>query len=132
MLATGFTNTFAAVLVVGLIIFATAAPITIYAARYGVDIDLLTRGAGFGYLGSTITSLIYAGFTFLFFAIEAAIMALALQLCFGLPLWIGYIVSAGAVIPLAISNCARRSKKQKLLASRMTISIARSQKAPAP
>lgn len=102
MLATGFTNTFAAVLVVGLIIFATAAPITIYAARYGVDIDLLTRGAGFGYLGSTITSLIYAGFTFLFFAIEAAIMALALQLCFGLPLWIGYIVSAGAVIPLVI------------------------------
>ena len=102
MLATGFTNTFAAVLVVGLIIFATAAPITIYAARYGVDIDLLTRGAGFGYLGSTITSLVYAGFTFLFFAIEAAIMALALQLCFGLPLWIGYIVSAGAVIPLVI------------------------------
>ncbi|MBA9070861.1 signal transduction histidine kinase/purine-cytosine permease-like protein/ActR/RegA family two-component response regulator [Methylobacterium sp. RAS18] len=102
VLATGFTNTFAAVLVVGLIIFATAAPITIYAARYGVDIDLLTRGAGFGYLGSTITSLIYAGFTFLFFAIEAAIMALALQLCFGLPLWIGYIVSAGAVIPLVI------------------------------
>ena len=102
MLATGFTNTFAAVLAVGLIIFATAAPITIYAARYGVDIDLLTRGAGFGYLGSTITSLIYAGFTFLFFAIEAAIMALALQLCFGLPLWIGYIVSAGAVIPLVI------------------------------
>ncbi len=102
MLATGFTNTFAAVLVVGLFIFATAAPITIYAARYGVDIDLLTRGAGFGYLGSTITSLVYAGFTFLFFAIEAAIMALALQLCFGLPLWIGYIVSAGAVIPLVI------------------------------
>lgn len=102
MLATGFSNTFAAVLVVGLIIFATAAPITIYAARYGVDIDLLTRGAGFGYLGSTITSLIYAGFTFLFFAIEAAIMALALQLCFGLPLWIGYIVSAGAVIPLVV------------------------------
>ena len=27
---------------------------------YGVDIDLLTRGAGFGYIGSTITSLIYA------------------------------------------------------------------------
>ncbi|MEH3119801.1 MAG: ATP-binding protein [Methylorubrum populi] len=102
MLATGFTNTVAAVLVVGLVIFATAAPITIYAARYGVDVDLLTRGAGFGYLGSTITSLVYAGFTFLFFAIEAAIMALALQLCFGLPLWIGYIVSAGAVIPLVV------------------------------
>nr|WP_246413119.1 ATP-binding protein [Methylobacterium brachythecii] len=102
VLSTGFTNTLAAVLVVGLIIFVTAAPISIYAARHGVDIDLLTRGAGFGYLGSTITSLIYAGFTFLFFAIEAAIMALALQLCFGLPLWLGYVVSAGAVIPLVV------------------------------
>ena len=42
--------------------------------------DLLTRGAGFGYIGSTITSLIYASFTFLFFALEATIMALALKL----------------------------------------------------
>lgn len=102
VLATGFSNTLAAVLVVGVLIFATAAPITIYAARYGVDMDLLTRGAGFGYLGSTVTSLIYASFTFLFFAIEAAIMALALQLCFGLPLWIGYLVCAAVVIPLVV------------------------------
>ncbi|MGT2487045.1 purine-cytosine permease family protein [Methylobacterium oryzae CBMB20] len=101
-LTAGFPNTVAAVLVVGLIIFATAAPITVYAARYGVDMDLLTRGAGFGYLGSTVTSLIYASFTFLFFAIEAAIMALALQLCFGLPLGIGYLLCAGAVIPLVV------------------------------
>jgi hypothetical protein len=27
--------------------------------------DLLTRGAGFGYIGSTLTSLIYASFTFI-------------------------------------------------------------------
>ena len=32
--------------------------------------DLLTRGAGFGYIGSTLTSLIYATFTFIFFALE--------------------------------------------------------------
>ena len=102
VLSAGFPNTLAAVLVVGLIIFATAAPISVYAARYGLDMDLLTRGAGFGYLGSTVTSLIYASFTFLFFAIEAAIMALALQLCFGLPLPIGYLVCAAAVIPLVV------------------------------
>ena len=35
-------------------------PISVYAARYGVDMDLLTRGAGFGYIGSTITSLFIA------------------------------------------------------------------------
>ncbi len=101
-LTVGLPNTIAAVLAVGLIIFATAVPITVYAARYGVDMDLLTRGAGFGYLGSTVTSLIYASFTFLFFAIEAAIMALALQLCFGLPLALGHLLCAGAVIPLVV------------------------------
>ena len=42
--------------------------------------DLLTRGAGFGYIGSTLTSLIYASFTFIFFALEAAVMAYALEL----------------------------------------------------
>ena len=45
-------------IVVSLVIFLTAIPISYYAARYGVDIDLLTRGAGFGYIGSTLTSLI--------------------------------------------------------------------------
>lgn len=44
VLTVGFTNTLAALLVVGAIIFATATPISLYAARYGVDIDLLTRG----------------------------------------------------------------------------------------
>lgn len=56
----GFINAFWAILAVGLIIFATGLPISYYAATYGVDMDLLTRGAGFGYIGSTLTSLIYA------------------------------------------------------------------------
>ena len=66
-------------MLVGLLIFAAGVPISYYAARDGVDIDLLTRGAGFGYIGSTITSLIYASFTFIFFAIEAAILASMLE-----------------------------------------------------
>src|SRR5712671_2148633 len=96
----GFVNATAAILIVGGLIFLTGLPIAYYASTYGVDIDLLTRGAGFGYIGSTITSLIYASFTFLFFAIEAAIMSLALELCFGVPLFIGYVVSSLVVIPL--------------------------------
>ena len=56
----GFVNAFWAVLATGLIIFLAGLPISICAARHGVDMDLLTRGAGFGYIGSTITSLIYA------------------------------------------------------------------------
>ena len=96
----GFTNAIAAILAVSVIIFLTAIPISYYAAKYGVDIDLLTRGAGFGYIGSTITSLIYASFTFIFFALEAAIMAMALDLLFGIPLAWGYLISSLAIIPM--------------------------------
>jgi cytosine/uracil/thiamine/allantoin permease len=76
----GFTNAFWAIAAVSVLIWLTSLPISYYAARYGVDMDLLTRGAGFGYIGSTVTSLLYAMFTFIFFALEAAIMSLALQL----------------------------------------------------
>lgn len=55
----GFWNALWAIVVVGIIIFLTGLPISYYGARYGLDMDLLTRGGGFGYLGSTITSLIY-------------------------------------------------------------------------
>ncbi len=71
----GFINAFWAILATGWIILLVGWPISVYAARYGLDMDLLTRGAGFGYIGSTITSLIYASFTFIFFALEAAVMA---------------------------------------------------------
>ncbi|MDR3376219.1 MAG: ATP-binding protein [Ancalomicrobiaceae bacterium] len=96
----GFTNAISAILVVGTLLFLTGFPISYYAARNGVDIDLLTRGAGFGYLGSTITSLIYASFTFIFFAIEATILAKALEMSLGLPENIGLILCALVVIPL--------------------------------
>jgi len=96
----GVTNAAAAILVVSVIIFCCGLPIAYYAAKCGIDIDLLTRGAGFGYIGSTITSLIYASFTFIFFAIEAVILASALEMCFGIPRPIGYLVSAVVIIPL--------------------------------
>lgn len=97
----GFYNALIAIVVVSGIIFLTGLPISYYAARYGVDIDLLSRGAGFGYIGSTITSLIYASFTFIFFALEAAILASALELLFAIPTSIGYLLSSLIVIPLA-------------------------------
>ena len=96
----GATNATAAILVVSVIIFCCGLPIAYHAAKCGIDIDLLTRGAGFGYIGSTITSLIYASFTFIFFAIEAVILATALELCFGIPRPIGYLISAVVIIPL--------------------------------
>lgn len=101
-LSYGTTNAFFAILAAAIVMLLVGLPISRYAIRHGVDIDLLTRGASFGYIGSTITSLIYASFTFMLFAIEASIMTGALQLAFGIPLWIGYIISAVVVIPLVI------------------------------
>lgn len=109
----GFDNALAAILVVGAIIFAAGLPICYYAARYGVDIDLLTRGAGFGYIGSTATSLIYASFTFIFFALEAAIMAKALEITLGVPLVYGYLISSIAVIPLVFYGITFISRFQR-------------------
>ncbi|MYN41178.1 response regulator [Duganella sp. FT109W] len=110
----GFINALWAIMAVGLIIFLTGLPISYYAARYGVDMDLLTRGAGFGYIGSTISSFVYASFTFILFALEAAIMAYALELYFHLPLWLGYLVSALAVIPLVTHGVTLISRIQML------------------
>jgi len=110
----GFINAFWAILAVGLIIFLTGLPISYYAARYGVDMDLLTRGAGFGYIGSTISSFVYASFTFILFALEAAIMAYALELYFHMPLYLGYLVSALIVIPLVTHGVTLISRIQML------------------
>jgi signal transduction histidine kinase/CheY-like chemotaxis protein/purine-cytosine permease-like protein len=108
----GFLNAFWAILATGLIIFLAGLPISIYAARYGVDMDLLTRGAGFGYIGSTITSLIYASFTFIFFALEAAVMAYALELALDIPPSWGYLICALVVIPLVSHGVSAISRLQ--------------------
>ncbi|WP_417671244.1 ATP-binding protein [Roseibium sp.] len=111
-LSYGTANAFVAILVGSLVLLFVGLPIAKYAMRHGVDIDLLTRGAGFGYIGSTVTSLIYASFTFILFAIEASIMSSALEFAFGVPLWIGYIISAVAVIPLVTHGIALISRFQ--------------------
>ena len=108
----GFTNTAVAILAVGLLIFATGLPICYYAIRHGVDVDLLTRGAGFGYIGSTITSLIYASFTFILFAVEAVIMSTALETCFGIPQPVGYVLASVAVIPIVAYGIRMISRLQ--------------------
>ena len=108
----GFINAFWAIVATGVIIFLAGLPISVYAARYGVDMDLLTRGAGFGYIGSTLTSLIYASFTFIFFALEAAVMAYALELALGIPPSWGYLICALVVIPLVTHGVSAISRLQ--------------------
>lgn len=97
----GFHNAFAAVVLVSILIFLISLPIAYRSRVANVDIDLLARSAGFGYIGSTITSLIYASFTFIFFPLEAAIMAQALEVSIGLNVVAGYLVCSLIIIPLA-------------------------------
>ncbi|MEJ8476348.1 hybrid sensor histidine kinase/response regulator [Roseibium algae] len=113
-LSYGTANAMVAILIGSLVLLLVGIPIARYAILHGVDIDLLTRGAGFGYIGSTVTSLIYASFTFILFAIEASIMSSALEYALGVPLWIGYIISAVAVIPLVTHGITLISKFQIL------------------
>ncbi|PKR87288.1 hybrid sensor histidine kinase/response regulator [Pleomorphomonas diazotrophica] len=113
-LSYGTVNAVAAIVAASLAMLAVGWPIARTAARHGVDIDLLTRGAGFGYIGSTVTSLIYASFTFILFAIEASIMSTALEMALGLPLWAGYVVSTLLVIPLVTHGIAWISRFQIL------------------
>jgi len=113
-IAFGFTNTMVAIIAVGALMFLLGLPICLSATRNGVDVDLLTRGAGFGYIGSTITSLIYATFTFILFSIEASIMSSALTMVLGLPLWLANVISAVIVIPIAAYGVRAISRMQMI------------------
>ncbi|MET0250849.1 MAG: ATP-binding protein [Novosphingobium sp.] len=108
----GYASTVAALATAVAIFVISGVPVCYYAARHGVDMDLLTRGSGFGYLGSTITSAVYASFTFILFAIEALILSAALHLCLGIPLPLGHMISALVVIPIAAYGFKRISRWQ--------------------
>ncbi|MER5551526.1 hypothetical protein ABT001_07575 [Streptomyces sp. NPDC002793] len=108
----GFTSGLASILAAAAIIFLTGIPIARACAKYGLDMDLVTRGAGFGYFGSTLTSLIYASFTFIFFALEGSIMAQAMHQAIGLPVEVGYLVTTLIVIPIVFRGMGALAKVQ--------------------
>ncbi|RAG74223.1 hypothetical protein DN536_32075, partial [Burkholderia multivorans] len=101
-LAHGTANGILGILTAAIIIFLTGWPLAFYAAPYNLDLDLITRGAGFRYYGSVITNIIFATFTFIFFALEGSIMAQGLYLGLGIPRPIGYLLSTVIIFPLVI------------------------------
>ena len=111
-IAHGTSNALLGIAVAAVIIFVTGFPLAYYAARYNIDLDLITRGSGFGYYGSVITNVIFATFTFIFFALEGSIMAQGLELGLGIPRPVGYLVSTLMVIPLVIYGMKVLSKLQ--------------------
>ena len=111
-IAYGTSNALLGILVAAVVIFVTGLPLAYYAARYNIDLDLITRGSGFGYYGSVVTNVIFATFTFIFFALEGSIMAQGLEVGLGIPKPIGYAVSTILVIPLVIYGMKTLSKLQ--------------------
>jgi purine-cytosine permease-like protein len=111
-IAYGTGNALFGILVFAVVIFATGFPLAYYAARYNIDLDLITRGSGFGYYGSVVSNVIFATFTFIFFALEGSIMAQGLKLGLHIPLPIGYAISTLLVIPLVIFGMKALSKLQ--------------------
>jgi purine-cytosine permease-like protein len=108
----GTVNALWGILVFAVVIFATGFPLAYYAARYNLDLDLITRGSGFGYYGSVVTNVIFATFTFIFFALEGSIMAQGLNLGLHVPLWAGYAISTLIIFPLVVYGMSLLSKLQ--------------------
>jgi purine-cytosine permease-like protein len=108
----GTANAVGGILVAAAVIFVTGFPLAYYAARYNIDLDLITRGSGFGYYGSVVTNVIFATFTFIFFALEGSIMAQGLQLGLGIPQWLGYAISTIVIIPFVIYGMNALAKLQ--------------------
>lgn len=108
----GTVNALWGIAVFAVVIFLSGFPLAYYAARYNLDLDLITRGSGFGYYGSVVTNIIFATFTFIFFALEGSIMAQGLELGLGMPLWLGYAVSTVVIFPLVVYGMSLLSKLQ--------------------
>ena len=111
-IANGTGNALWGILIFAVVIVLTGYPLAYYAARYNIDLDLITRGSGFGYYGSVVTNVIFASFTFIFFALEGSIMAQGLKLGLHIPLWLGYLISSVMVIPLVIYGMNTLAKLQ--------------------
>lgn len=111
-IAHGSINAIGGILIAAALIFISSFPLAIYAAKFNLDMDLITRGSGFGYYGSVITNIIFATFTFIFFATEGAIMAQGLRMGLGIPLWLGYLISTLIIIPVVIYGMSALAKMQ--------------------
>ncbi|MBL1075045.1 hypothetical protein JK358_11635 [Nocardia sp. 2] len=111
-IAHGTGNALLGIGIFAIVVMLTGFPLAYYAARYNIDLDLITRGSGFGYYGSIVTNVVFASFTFIFFALEGSIMAQGLELGLGIPLWLGYLASTLIIFPLVIYGMNTLAKLQ--------------------
>lgn len=84
------------------------------AAKTGLNVNLMARGAGLGFTGSSITSFIYAINFIMYAAIEGSIMAYAINAYIpALPVWLLMVIVGVAIVPLNWYGVAQLDKFQK-------------------
>ncbi|MCG7334662.1 cytosine permease [Sporosarcina sp. ACRSM] len=82
-------------------------------AKSGMNVNLLSRG-GFGYIGASLTSLIYASNFIMYCAFEGMILVAAVHAFFpAIPLWLLIVVFGSLVIPLNWFGIKQLDKLQK-------------------
>lgn len=83
-------------------------------AKTGMNVNLLSRGGGFGYLGASLTSLIYASNFIMYCAFEGMILVYAVHEFFpSIPKWVYIIIFGTLVIPLNWFGIKQLDKLQK-------------------
>src|SRR5690625_4303247 len=83
-------------------------------AKTGMNVNLLSRGGGFGYIGASLTSLIYASNFIMYCAFEGMILVAAVHAYFpAIPVWLLIVVFGLLVIPLNWFGIKQLDKLQK-------------------
>ncbi len=83
-----------------------------HSGEEGLNVDLLSRGMGFGFVGSAITSILYWLAYTTFFVIEGTIMGSAITAYTGIPIQLSFAIIGIVFIPLTIWGMALLSKFQ--------------------
>lgn len=82
-------------------------------AKSGMNVNLLSRG-GFGYIGASLTSLIYASNFIMYCAFEGMILVAAVHAFFpAIPVWLLIVIFGSLVIPLNWFGIKQLDKLQK-------------------
>ncbi|AKG74285.1 purine-cytosine permease family protein [Salinicoccus halodurans] len=88
--------------------------ISYLSARSGMNVNLMSRGGGFGYIGASLTSLIYASNFIMYCAFEGMILVYAVHEFFpAIPIWLLIVVFGSLVIPLNWFGIKQLDKLQK-------------------
>ncbi|SFE37154.1 purine-cytosine permease family protein [Alteribacillus iranensis] len=88
--------------------------IAFLSAKSGMNVNLLSRGGGFGYIGASLTSFIYATNFIMYCALEGLILVAAVhEFLPAIPEWILIIFFGSIVIPLNWFGIKQLDKLQK-------------------